>query len=169
MNLEFFIVRLRANRDAIAGLLNELSAEQARWKPTPKDWSALEVINHLVDEERDDFRTRLRMTLFHPGEPWPPIDPEGWVVERAYAQRDLQHSIQQFLAERAESLSWLETCTEADWDATYQHPVGPITAGDLFAAWLAHDLLHLRQLVELHWGYLNQVATPYTTRYAGDW
>lgn len=169
MNLAFFITRLRANRQVIARLLDDLTDEQARWKPAPGDWSALEVINHLVDEEREDFRTRLRMTLFHPGEQWPPIDPEGWVVERAYNQRDVPPSLQQFLAEREQSLAWLQTLEGADWDATYEHPLGPIRAGDLLVAWAAHDVLHMRQLVELHWAWVNTVAAPYATDYAGVW
>jgi hypothetical protein len=35
------------------------------------------------------------------------------------------------------------------------------------AAWLAHDLLHLRPLVELHWAYLVVRAGPYSVVYAG--
>jgi hypothetical protein len=33
----------------------------------------------------------------------------------------------------------------------------------------AHDLLHLRQLIELHWAYTQRATQPYQTRYAGDW
>jgi hypothetical protein len=38
-------------------------------------------------------------------------------------------------------------------------------AGDMFAAWVAHDLLYLRQL----WTYLSRQMTGYSTRYAGEW
>ena len=48
-------------------------------------------------------------------------------------------------------------------------PWGKLTAGDLLASWAAHDLLHLRQLNELRYAYLIQVAAPYSVRYAGDW
>jgi hypothetical protein len=40
----------------------------------------------------------------------------------------------------------------------------------MMAAWVAHDILHQRQLVELQWAYMTrQVVTPYQVRYAGDW
>ena len=42
-------------------------------------------------------------------------------------------------------------------------------AGDLLAAWVAHDLLHLRQLVELKYAYLARTMEPYALKYAGEW
>jgi hypothetical protein len=33
----------------------------------------------------------------------------------------------------------------------------------------AHDLLHARQLVRLHFTYTVQTVAPYGTRYAGEW
>jgi len=39
----------------------------------------------------------------------------------------------------------------------------------LFVAWVAHDLLHLRQLVELKWAYGQTQYAPYSAGYAGDW
>ena len=43
----------------IQAVLAGVDAEQARWKPDADSWSILEVVCHLVDEEREDFRTRL--------------------------------------------------------------------------------------------------------------
>jgi hypothetical protein len=34
---------------------------------------------------------------------------------------------------------------------------------------VAHDLLHMRQLVELHRDYMEQQIAPYSARYAGEW
>ena len=59
---------LARNAETIHRMVNGVSDEQARWKPTPEDWSILEVINHLYDEEREDFRTRIDYTLHRPGE-----------------------------------------------------------------------------------------------------
>lgn len=71
MNLEYFIERLSTNRHVISGLATTVSLEQARWKPSPAKWSILEVINHLYDEEREDFRQRLGLVLNNPEETWP--------------------------------------------------------------------------------------------------
>ena len=88
---------------------------------------------------------------------------------RRYNERDLGESLDGFLSARQASLAWLRGLSSPDWDATYQAPWGPIAAGDIFAAWVAHDLLHMRQLVELHWAYTAARLAPYRTDYAGDW
>ncbi len=171
MDLVAYSARLDAQRTIIAELFTPLTDAEARWKPATDDWSALEVINHLADEEADDFRTRLRLTLEDANAAWPPIDPNGWAIERAYNQRDPAQSLRRFLTERDRSLVWLRTLDGAtiDWDVAHQHLAGEIRAGDLLASWAAHDLLHIRQLIELRWKRFAQIAAPYDTRYAGEW
>lgn len=161
--------RLAQNAQRIVLLVQNVSQQQARWRPDPDSWSMLEVINHLCDEEREDFRVRLDIILHYPEREAPPIDPLGWVRERRYNERDLEESIGNFLAERQESLEWLKTVREPEWDTTYEAPFGQIRAGDIFSAWVAHDLLHMRQLVELHYAYLKELAAPYSVDYAGEW
>ncbi|RMG93634.1 MAG: DinB family protein [Chloroflexi bacterium] len=154
---------------AIYELAHWVTDEQAKWKPDPASWSMLEVVNHLYDEEREDFRVRLDYILHHPAEKWPPIDPEGWVTARAYNKRDLAESLANFRQERERSLTWLATLTGADWQASYETPFGPISAGDMLVAWAGHDLLHLRQLVELHWAYRLANGRSFRPDYAGRW
>ncbi len=169
MNLETHIRQLAVQAEAIRNLTEDMSAQQATWRPVPDAWSALEVINHLADEEAEDFRSHLRTILAGPGTPWTPIDPQGWVAQRSYNQRDLAESLARFLAERRQSLAWLSELTSADWDTAFPRPWGIITAGDMLAAWVAHDLLHIRQLVELRWHHLVAAVAPRQVRYAGEW
>ena len=169
MDLEHFTAQMAHNAERIRALVQGVSDHQARWKPGPASWSILEVINHLYDEEREDFRVRLDFILHRPGEPWPGIDPEGWVTERGYNQRDVEESLSNFLSARAESLVWLRGLTAPHWEAAYDAPFGRITAGDMFAAWVAHDLLQMRQLVELHWAYTTLKLEPHQVEYAGVW
>jgi hypothetical protein len=130
----------------------------------------LEVINHLYDEEQEDFRPRLDLLLHQPGQAWPAIDPAGWVIGRQYNQRDIETSLHNFLKARQESISWLKNLSSPDWQSAYEHPsIGHISAGDIFASWLAHDFLHMRQLAELHWTYVSFLAQPYAVDYAGPW
>src|SRR5664280_710564 len=84
MELEVLTNQMGKHAASIQSLTVGISTEQVRWKPDPKAWSILEVINHLYDEERADFRVRVDMTLQQATEPWPPINPEGWVTERLY-------------------------------------------------------------------------------------
>lgn len=169
MNLETLCTRLAHNAEAIRSLVQGVGAEQARWKPTPDDWSILEVINHLYDEEIEDFRAHLDHILHRSGQPWPRIDPAGWVTARRYNERELGQSLTGFLEARQESLDWLRNLENPDWAAMAEASFGPIRAGDMMAAWVAHDLLHQRQLVELMWAYTTRLVAPYEVRYAGDW
>ena len=89
MNLAYFIDRFTKNRDVFEGLVRDVSVEQARWRPSPDKWSILEVVNHLYDEEREDFRQRLELVLIDPAQAWPAINPRGWVTMRGYNERGL--------------------------------------------------------------------------------
>jgi hypothetical protein len=168
MNHQKIIEQLGANVDVFRHLFQSLSVEQARWKPDKDRWSILEVINHLYDEEREDFRKRLGLVLTNPAEPWPPIDPEGWVVQRRYNERDLNQSLHNFFEEREKSLFWLDKLDSPDWQATYRHPqMGPMSAELILANWLAHDLFHIRQVTDLHYAYLTELVKPVSLKYSG--
>jgi hypothetical protein len=160
---------LAQNAQRIRILVEGVSRDQARWRPNPKSWSILEVVNHLYDEEREDFRVRLDVILHNPDQPWPPIDPPAWVVERRYNERDLEESLCGFLAERRRSLEWLDTLDAPNWDASCEAPFGLIRAGDIFASWVGHDPLHSRQLIELHRAFTVRLSEPYALDYAGPW
>lgn len=169
MDLAYHLDLLLQNAERIRSLVEGMNDQEARWKPAADSWSIMEVLNHLADEEEADFIVRLDYTLHRRTDPWPPIDPQGWVTERGYNQRTLGESLQRFLSLRQHSWLWLKGLPAPDWEIVYQAPFGQIRAGDIFAAWVAHDLLHMRQIVEVHWAFLNQKVAPYTTRYAGDW
>ena len=170
INFETLFAQMQANTRRIESLTNDVSDEQAHWKPDADTWSVLEVVNHLYDEEMLDFRMRLEILLSKSGADWPPIDPPTWVVERAYNARHLAESRHNLREEREKSLAWLAGLKNADWQASAAAPWGKeMRAGDMFASWVAHDLLHIRQLVELHWAWVNLQAGDYWTGYAGDW
>ena len=170
MESKELIQRLESNQAVFAPLVDGVTDEQARWRPGPRKWSLLEVVCHLLDEEREDFRQRLRLTLGDPKAPWPPIDPPGWVKERRYQERDFTTSLVEFLAEREESLAWLRTLTDPAWNNRYEHPLlGGICAGDLLTSWVGHDFLHIRQIVSLQWSWAESVAEPFNPGYAGEW
>lgn len=169
MDFDFVLSQLESNAKVVQAQVQDASIEQARWKPSAKDWSILEVITHLWDEEIEDFRAHLDFILHHPDQPWPPIDPQGWITKRRYNEREPAESLEGFVRAREESLAWLRGLPAPDWEAVYEAPFGQMKAGDMLAAWVAHDLLHTRQLVELHWAYMTRRVQPYGVLYAGDW
>jgi hypothetical protein len=169
MNFDHFIAQMATNAETIQQLAKGVSDEQARWKPNAESWSIVEVINHLYDEEHLDFRTRLDHILHKPGVDPPQIDPDGWVTVRTYNKRQLDQSVNNFLQERKKSLTWLRGLDSPDWEAAYFTPRFSICAGDMFAAWVVHDLLHIRQLTELHYMWTAKHLHPYSVKYAGTW
>jgi len=169
MEFDSFTSQMADNTQRIRALAEGVSNEQARWKPNSDSWSILEVINHMLDVEQEDFRVLLDLALHRPDEPRPKIAPSAWVTERRYNERNLGESLQGFVAAREASLAWLGGLSSPDLGAVYKAPWGPIRAGDILAAWVAHDLLHMRQFVELHWAYTMHRLPPYDPGYAGDW
>lgn len=168
--VEALIERMESFGAALPAIVARVSKSDARWKPTPKDWSILEIVNHLADEEVEDFRMRLDLTLHQPNTPWPPIDPPKAAVDRQYNERELGESVSRFVNERKESVRWLRMLFPPDWTKTYAHPkIGAISAGELLASWAAHDALHLRQLSRRLFDLTQRDAAGFSTRYAGEW
>lgn len=170
MNISTIATRMESNMNVISSLVSGASNEHARWKPSADAWSLLEVLCHLYDEEREDFRTRIDLTLHQPDTPWPPIDPQGWSIGRGYNERDLATTLSAWLDERTKSVVWLRGLSNPDWDIARPTPWGgTIRAGDVMASWLAHDHLHIRQLNELHYLWHKKQSEPFDVGYAGDW
>lgn len=110
-------------------------------------FSARDVLGHLIHGERTDWVPRLRIIIEH-GEarPFTPFD--------RFAFRDAIRGVttaallDEFGVERARSLAALEALRlqPADLARTGTHPeLGRVTAGQLLATWVVHDLGHLRQ------------------------
>ena len=166
MKPEELIAALRCSGAALAASFADVSELELRWKPSPDKWSLLEILCHVCDEERDDFRHRLALTLEDPDQDWPPIDPEGWVAQRNYNRAEPHVMLAMFKEERMASLNWLSGLTVDDWSLAHEHPLGSLAAGDLLSAWVAHDLLHTRQAAWTRLQWLREAAEPFTPRYA---
>jgi hypothetical protein len=164
------IQQLELDSNRIRLLVEDVSPTQAKLKPDPESWSILEVINHLYDEEREDFRAHLNFILTNPTGIWPSIDPQGWITGRGYNQREIIPSLENFLTERQASIEWLKNLEVSDWNVGVAAPWGGvITAGDMLSSWATHDLLHMRQIVELHHTYVLKLSSPFNVEYAGTW
>lgn len=169
MEFETLYPELRNSTDIINSLLTGISQEEAEFKPSPETWSILEVTCHLYDEEREDFREHLDFILHRQDQEYHVIDPQSWVKDRRYNEQNFQEMQDSFFAERRKSLNWLKGLENADWDTTYTSPYGSLTAGEMFCSWVAHDNLHIRQLVELRRARIENITRPYPIQYAGDW
>ena len=169
MEYKALYLELVNSTEMIRALIKDIGQEQAQAKPDAKSWSILEVVCHLHDEEREDFREHLDFILHRQNEEWHVIDPQAWVMERKYNEQNLIEMQEKFFAERKQSLEWLNTVSHVDWSITYTSEYGSVSASEMLSCWIAHDNLHVRQLVELRRKHIEHITNPDDLQYAGDW
>ena len=168
-DIDTLVSQLASNAQAIRALTIYISTDQENWKPNPDTWSMKDVLEHLYNEERIDFRKHLKEMFSDPPLPWGDFEPESYLNLET-----CQQALDGFLRERAESISWLETLTSPRWDNASQATFGPnevyvFKAGDVFVSWVAHDFLHIRQINELLFAWNEAQAAPFSVQYAGGW
>jgi len=168
MNLNLIRSELSRNATTFKDLLAGLPEATYRWRPEPNNWCLLEIVCHLYDEEREDFRARAQHILEAPDEPLTKIDPETWVKSRKYIAQDYEETLNKFQEERSASIAWLKSLRDPKWDNVYKHPIVDLTPKLLLTNWVAHDYLHIRQILKLKFEYLKQ-ETGENLGYVGEW
>lgn len=152
----------------LAALLGGLDPGTARRRPAPQEWSPVEIVCHLRDEETEDFGGRLRL-IAAGGRAFEPIDPEGWVEARRYRDTELGAALAALRARRAESLAFLADLDPARLPGEVHHPgLGTMSGCDVLAAWVAHDRLHVGQLAGTLARLWADGWAPLRVDYAGD-
>jgi len=169
MKPQHIIQELSKNTAIFKGLFKDIEKSAYLWKSCPTKWCLLEIICHLYDEEREDFRTRTKQVLENPELSLPPFDPVKWVKERNYIEQNYNEMLDKFINERQQSIDWLQSLKNPQWNNTHQHPkLGALSANMFLANWLAHDYLHIRQINNLKYNYLMQFSGE-SLVYAGNW
>ncbi len=169
MTIKTTIDQLERNKDVFKSHFEQIPEGLIKWKPDQKKWSLLEIVCHLYDEELEDFRSRLRHVANTPDLKMPPIDPEGWVVDRNYAAQDFEKKVSDFLLEREQSIAWLRNLDVSVFENAYAHPkYGPLTGRFFLSNWLAHDYLHMRQILSNKYSFLEMKGGA-GLLYAGGW
>lgn len=128
------------------GLVGDLDERAWRERPAPNEWSPVEIVCHLRDEEVEDFRARVEVVL-DGGTRFAPIDPEQWAVDRRYLDDDPARALAALRERRAASLAFLDGVSPERLPGEVDLPRGgPLSGLDLLAAWVQHDALHVAQL-----------------------
>lgn len=111
-------------------------------------WTALEVINHLIDCELVNWMPRLRHLLAAgESEPFKPFDRTGFKADTE--PPSLAKSLSEFTRLRAGNLEDLRALglTTDDLEKRGKHPTfGAVTASQLLATWAVHDMTQLHQI-----------------------
>lgn len=141
------------------------------WKRDEESWCFLEVACHLLDEEKEDFRLRMKTVFEGVSQEFVPIDPVGWVKDRDYINQDFDEVVSAFYKERQASLEYLKSLDTSDsnWSNIIVHPLFKSISPLYFLDnWLAHDYLHIRQLTRIKYDYLASTSDD-SIDYAGNW
>ena len=169
MNYSRIITQLQENKAVFRQMLKGCEKPEYRWKPQPEKWCIQEAICHLYDEEREDFRLRLKCALETPHLTPPPFDPLKWVAERNYMEQNFEEKLTAFLKERSQSVRWLKSLKQPNWDNQLVFSNGSTRSAKAYLVnWLAHDYLHIRQITRLKYDYLKNISGD-SLQYAGNW
>lgn len=167
--IHLIITELERNKDVFRHLFQGLTKAWYTYEITPGKWNLLQILCHLHDEEKEDFRTRVNCVLHQPERPLTPIDPIEWVSSRDYAGQDYEKMLKLFLEERQSSVDWLKNLKSPKWENVHLHPkFGSMRADFFLANWLEHDYLHIRQILNVKHHYLKQISGQ-ELNYAGEW
>lgn len=128
------------------GLLDGLDASLWRARPAADEWSPIEIVCHLRDEDTEDFGARVRVVAER-GARFAPIDPEGWALARRYHETEPREALAALGERRATNLGFLGALAPESLTHVVEHRrLGTMSGLDLLAAWITHDRLHLAQL-----------------------
>jgi len=155
--------QLASQAEAIRVLAQSFTEEQAALKPGAEAWSLKQLMQHLYDEERSDFRRHLKKMFAGPQPPEPHI-----------AWQTCRQALEGFMEERQASIAYLSALQAPDWGICKEFRFGPsemmtINAGEMLLSWVEHDILHLRQIVELMHARNAGLASDTAITYAGGW
>ena len=128
---------------------DRLGAAPARvaTRPSPGRWSALEVLGHLRDADRDVYLPRLDVMLTQRQPAVPDIDLLGSDRVAGYAGERARDLLEDWRGLRRRLVARLAPLGREDWARVGVHSLrGSFPLGDMVRGWTEHDLSHRRQL-----------------------
>jgi len=132
-------------------MLRDIPEEWLRQNEGPETWSPYDIVGHLIHGEETDWIPRAKIILEH-GEAraFEPFDRVA-MFEKSKG-KSIGELLDTFAALRKESLHTLNEMrlTPALLENRGRHPeLGVVTLKQLLAAWVVHDLGHVRQIVRV--------------------
>lgn len=132
-------------------LLSDLHDDWVQGNEGPETFSPYDVIGHLIQGEKTDWRDRATMILeYGLAKSFVPFDRFAQFEESK--GKSMQQLLDEFEDLRKESLTWLRSLnlTETDFGKTGTHPeLGAVTLKHLLSTWVVHDLTHIAQVTRV--------------------
>jgi hypothetical protein len=146
MNRQQITAYLRQVPNLIDEAVQGLPEDELRRRPSPDEWSILEVCCHLRDAA--DFEgQRIRRLVEEDGPTLEPYDQEALARERNYqgdAPRRVDIALRAFWGGLAYQLEGL---SDEEWERGGTHPeIGPVTVRSRAEAEVEHAQAHVEQL-----------------------
>lgn len=133
----------------VKSLLGNLSDDWVKNESNSENWSAFDVVGHLIQGEETDWIPRAEIILAESKNPaFEPFDRFAQ-LEKSKG-KTLNELLETFAAARAKSLDALRemNLTEEKLQLKGIHPeLGEVTLEQLLATWTVHDLTHIKQIV----------------------
>jgi uncharacterized damage-inducible protein DinB len=151
LSLDAALPVLRATPAVLHAWLAELPESWTSANEGPDTWSPYDIVGHLIHGERTDWIPRLELLLQH-GDSRPFVPFDRFAQFRDSQGKSLLQLLDSFAELRAGNLSRLESLDlkPADLRRPGRHPeLGPVTLGQLLAAWVVHDLSHVGQIARV--------------------
>jgi carbonic anhydrase/acetyltransferase-like protein (isoleucine patch superfamily) len=138
---------LGASPDHAERLIAGVADECLRRAPQAGRWSALEVLCHVRDSDRDVLVPRLARFMAEPEPFFEDIDMTGWDRSREYRTQSPAAALAQWRETRHSAVATLATLGRPDWGRLAFHSVrGPYPLSEMIRSWVEHDLSHLHQI-----------------------
>ncbi|MEX2356072.1 MAG: DinB family protein [Thermaerobacterales bacterium] len=136
---------------AIPGLLRAytdyLTDAQWRWKPSPDQWSVLEVVAHLGDCETNYYGPLLERLAAGEQPAEGGYDPAAIAVDKAFNRMDPDQALEHFEHKRKALAAYLSQVPDQAWQRQWKRSDGStVTMLGMLRQIAGHDAGHLGQI-----------------------
>ena len=123
---------------ALRRVVTRASRRRLTRRPARREWSATEVLGHLLDAE---------VTLAEPGGVIVAWDQEKWTNGLRHQRGEARTVLDAYAALRAANVEQVRRLTPAQRSAAGRHPeYGRLRVTEMLEHWAEHDLIHLVQI-----------------------
>lgn len=144
----YLLGALEAAPEVFDSLLQNLSGDEADFRPDPARFSLREVMAHLADWDVI-FLERLTRTRDENEPSLPDVDEGQLVLEHDYAHADVKEQLRLFGERRAQLVAFARELPLEAWQRVCRHErAGRLTLEGLATLIPLHDAYHLRQVTQ---------------------
>jgi hypothetical protein len=150
-NMKEAIEILQRTPQTLESFLSGLSDSWLECNEGEGTWNASEVVEHLIEGEKNNWIPRLEIIL-QEGESktFPPFDRYSHLNERT--EKSTEEKFLEFKAIRAQNITKLKALIEPELHLELKgsHPAfGEVKLRELLSTWVVHDLTHISQIVRV--------------------